>query len=281
VRLLSGLLASLVLASPAQLAPVERAESYLAARQQSDAAFAEPEGNSDVTLTAWSVLGLRAAGRMPASLERDGVSPTGYLAGTPIRSVSDLALRIVALDALGGDTSGLADRLAGERRADGRIGPLVNSTVWAVIALRAVERPVPRATIGYLLRQQHRNGGWPWARRGAPDSNDTAAAIQALRAAGVGGKPVRRGLAYLRRAQNRDGGFALTPGRSSDAQSTAWAIQAFVAAGARPPGKAVRYLLALQQPAGSFRYSRTRAITPAWVTASVLPALARKPFPLR
>jgi prenyltransferase beta subunit len=281
LRLLAALLASLVLASPAQLAPVERAESYLSARQQADGGFAEPEGSSDVTLTAWAVLGLRAAGRTSASLEQAGASPTEYLAGKPIRSVSDLALRIVALDALGSDTSGLADRLARHRRADGRIGPLVNSTVWAVIALRAVERPVSRASTRYLLRQQHRSGGWPWAPGGAPDSNDTAAAIQALRAAGVGGKPVRRGLAYLRRAQNRDGGFALTPGRASDAQSTAWAIQAFVAAGARPPAGALRYLLGLQQPAGSFRYSRTRAITPAWVTASVIPALARKSFPLR
>jgi Prenyltransferase and squalene oxidase repeat len=281
LRLLAALFAWLALATPAQLAPAERAESYLAARQLADGGFAEPGGSSDVTLTAWAVLGLRAAGRSPASLEQGGVSPTRYLADGPIRSVSDLALRIVALDALGGDTAGLADRLSAQRRADGRIGPLVNSTVWAVIALRAVERPVPRATSRYLLRQQHRNGGWPWAPRGAPDSNDTAAAIQALRAAGVGGEPVRRGLSYLRRAQNRDGGFALTPGRPSDAQSTAWAIQAFVAAGAPPPAKSLRYLLGLQRPAGSLRYSRTRAITPAWVTASVLPALARRPFPLR
>jgi hypothetical protein len=198
-----------------------------------------------------------------------------------VRTTNDLALRILALDALEEDVSALAEQLTHQRRADGRIGPLVNSTIWGVIALRAADRPAPAATVRYLLRRQHRSGGWAWAPRGAPDSNDTAAAIQALRAAGVRGAPIRRGLAYLRRLQNRDGGFALTPGRTSDAQSTAWAIQAFLAAGGRAPVGASRYLLSLKQPRGSFRYSRRQAITPVWVTATVLPALARKPYPLR
>jgi prenyltransferase beta subunit len=150
-----------------------------------------------------------------------------------------------------------------------------------VIALRAAGRRAPAASVHYLLRRQHPSGGWSWAPGGAPDSNDTAAAIQAIRAANVRGRPVRRGIAYLRRLQNRDGGFPLTTGRASDAQSTAWAVQAFVAAGARPPVTAFRYLISLKQPGGSFRYSRRHAITPAWVTAQVLPALARTPFPLR
>jgi hypothetical protein len=114
-----------------------------------------------------------------------------------------------------------------------------------------------------------------------PDSNDTAAAIQALRAAGIHGVPIVRGLAYLRRLQNDDGGFSLIAGRSSDAQSTAWAVQAFLAAGVRPPVSATRYLAGLRQPDGSFRYSPRRPITPVWVTAAVLPSLASKPFPLR
>jgi hypothetical protein len=105
--------------------------------------------------------------------------------------------------------------------------------------------------------------------------------IQALRSQGVRGRPIARGLAYLRRLENRDGGFALTAGRSSDVQSTSWAVQAFVAAGAKPPAKAFRYLAALRRPDGSYRYSRAYAVTPVWVTSQVLPALARRAFPLR
>jgi hypothetical protein len=280
VRLLAVLVASLVVAGPAELAPVELGAEYLASRQQADGGFAEPGGSSDPTLTAWAVLGLKAAGRSAGALRRGGASPAEYLADRPTRTATDVSLRILALDALGVDVSRLAERLVEETSRDGRIGPLVNSTAWGVIALRAAERRAPQASVRYLLRAQHRSGGWAWSPGGTPDSNDTAAAIQALRSAGVRGAAVRRGLAYLRRAQNRDGGFALTPGRSSDAQSTAWAIQAFVAAGVPPPAKAFRYLVSLRQPGGSFRYARARATTPVWVTASVLPALARKAFPL-
>ena len=115
----------------------------------------------------------------------------------------------------------------------------------------------------------------------APDSNDTAVAVQALRAAGVRGKPISRALAYLRKLQAPSGGFRLTAGREADAQSTAFAIQAFVAAGTKPSSKALTFLSRLRRPDGSFRYSRSYATTPVWVTAQVLPALLKKPFPLR
>ena len=95
------------------------------------------------------------------------------------------------------------------------------------------------------------------------------------------GRPIRRALAFLLRYRNRDGGFELTQGRGSDAQSTAWAVQAFVAAGRPPPRGALTYLRRLQRPDGSFRYSGRYVTTPVWVTAQVLPALARKAFPFR
>jgi hypothetical protein len=241
---------------------------YVSARQQADGGFAEPGGRSDPALTAWAVLGLKAAGRDP------GRSPVGYLRDAPIADTTDLALRIMALRALDTDVFELTARLHRQRRADGRIGTLVNSTAWGALA---VEHP-GRATIRYLLRMQHRSGGWSWTPRGAPDSNDTAAVIQALRKAGVRGRPIRRGLAYIRRLTAPNGGVRLTPGREPDAQSTAWAIQAYVAAGSRPPRAAFRFLASLRRADGSYRYSRRYAVTPTIVTAQVLPALARKPF---
>jgi Prenyltransferase and squalene oxidase repeat len=241
---------------------------YVASRQQPDGGFAEPGGRSDPALTAWAVLGLHAGGRHPAR------SPVAYLRDAPAEDTTDLALRIMALRALGADVTELTARLERGRRPDGRIGSLVNSTAWGALAL---ERP-GRATIRYLLRAQHRSGGWSWLPRGAPDSNDTAAVIQALRSGGVRGRPIRRGLAYLRRLTAPSGGVRLTLGREPDAQSTAWAIQAHVAAGSRPPRAAFRFLATLRRPDGSYRYSRRYAVTPAIVTAQVLPALARKPF---
>lgn len=266
---LVALLAAVVVVSAPAATPVD----YLLSRQQPDGGFAEPGGRSDPTLTAWAVLGLDASGRAPGSA-------AGYLHGKPYPQATDLALRILALGALGDDTSAPVARLEGLRRADGRIGPLVNSTIWGVLALRAAARPAG-TSVRYILRQQRPSGGWSWSPRGAADTNDTAAAVQALRAAGVpaGSRPIRRALAYLRRLQGADGGWPLVPRRGSDAQSTAWAIQAFVAAGRDPGRAAFRYLARLRRADGSYRYSRRYAITPVWVTSQVAMALARDPLP--
>ena len=190
-------------------------------------------------------------------------------------SETDLALRVVALAALGEVPDDLVARLRAYRP-----GVLVNATIWTVIALRAAGQAPSAALVEDLRATQSKTGGWSWSRGGAPDSNDTAAAIQALRAAGVGGAPVRRALAALHTFQNRDGGFALTKGRESDAQSTAWAIQAQLAAGLPPGQAAFRYLARLRREDGSYRYSVRYATTPVWVTAQVLSALAGRWFPL-
>ncbi len=268
VKIAVAAVALAVAASPA---------AFVASHQQADGGFAEPgQKSSDANLTAWAVLGLRSAGVTP------GRSPVDYLTSAPASTANDLALRILALRALGLDTVTLVDRLEGMRGSNGRIGTLVNSTIWGVLALRAAGRPAG-TSVRYLRNAQRSSGGWSWYPRGAPDSNDTAAAIQALRAAGLrpGAREITRGLAYLRRIQRPDGGFALVPGRSSDAQSTAWAIQAFVAAKKEPGRQAFRYLASLRRADGSYRYSKRYAVTPVWVTSQVLPALAREPFPLR
>lgn len=243
---------------------------YVASRQQADGGFAEPGARSDSALTAWAVLGLKAAGRPP-----DGAAV--YLRDAPVADTTDLALRVMALRAVGESPEPFLTRLRRQRRSDGRIGSLVNSTIWGVLALPRGERRAVR----YLLGRQRRSGGWSWAPNGAPDSNDTAAAVQALRWSGVRGRPIRRGLSFIRNHTAPNGGVRLVAGREPDAQSTAWAVQAYLAAGVKPPAAAFRFLALLRRPDGSYRYSRRYAVTPAIVTAQVLPALSRKPFPLR
>ena len=276
---LAGVVPGHALASAGQ-----SAASYLAARQTAGGGFAEPGRAADPGLTAWVVLALEASGGNPAALTRNGNSPADYLAGKPYPTATDLELRILALDALGrsADASRLGETLTGLRTPSGRIGTGVNSTIWGVIALRAVGRSAGGTTVAYLLRSQTSGGGWSWARGVAADSNDTAAAIQALVAAGVArnASSITRGLGYLRRLQNPDGGFELSAGRGSDAQSTAWAIQAFLAAGKKPGNTAFAYLARLRRQDGSYRYSARYGVTPTWVTAQVLPAVSRRVFPL-
>jgi Squalene-hopene cyclase C-terminal domain/Prenyltransferase and squalene oxidase repeat len=254
--------------------------SYLRSHQQPDGGFAEAGGKSSPELTAWTSLGLAATGHPPSGA-------SAYLSRQPTKDATDLALRILALEALGADTERLVIRFENSYNdlSTGRIGDLVNSTIWGILALRAYERrsghpKIRKTNVQYLIRQQRPSGGWSWYPRGAPDSNDTAAAIQALRSVGVKGRPIRRGLAYLRTLERKDGGFALVTGRPSDSQSTAWAIQAFIAAGKKPPAAAFRFLGRMRRADGSYRYSTRYAVTPVWVTAQVLPALARKSFPL-
>jgi len=278
ISLFLALIAALMLAGACSAATsLGRGASYLLARQQSDGGFAEPSASSSAGLTAWAVLGLAASGRAPAHAQ----AAADYMTQASAPQTTDLELHLLAAAALGQDTSRLADAIQHQRRPDGRIGPALNSTYWGVVALRAAGRKPGKATVRYLLRAQRKNGGWSWSLRAAPDAGDTAAAIQALRAAGTSARsaPIKRAVRFLRRCQNRDGGFGVAPGSASDTQSTAWAIQALLAARSEPGKGAFRYLKKLQRRDGSFRYSARYVTTPAWVTAQVLCALARKPFP--
>jgi len=253
MKLVAALAAAVALSTPT---------SYLQSQQQADGGWGSPQ------MTAWAALGLRAAGA-------DTGGALDYLVAHESEATKPTEIALVALAeaALGHDPESLVARFAARPTA-------VNTAIWQILALRQSGRAVPAVLSSYLRASQARSGGFTWVRGTAPDSNDTAAAVQALRAAGVTGTPIGRALAYLRRLQARSGGFRLVAGREADAQSTALAIQAFVAAGAKPPGGAFAFLSKLRRPDGSFRYSRAYATTPVWVTAQVLPALVRKPFPL-
>ena len=254
MKLLATLAAATALATPA---------GYVQSQQRDDGGFGDPP------VTAWATLGLVAAGK-------DTGGAAAYLAKQQPASETDAALFALARAAAGDRPADLLPRLRAHRP-----GKLVNATIWTMIALRQAGEPVPRAHVTALLRAQRPSGGWSWHAAAAADTNDTAAAIQALRAAGVSGRPIDRAVTFLRRHQNRDGGFEVLAGRGSDTQSTAWAVQGLLAAGRKPGTAAYRFLARMRRADGSYRYNARYVTTPLWVTAQVLPALARKPFPLR
>ena len=254
MRLLALAAAAVALATPA---------GYVQGQQREDGGF------GDAQITAWATLGLVAVGA-----ETGGAA--AYLARQQPQTATDVALVAMARAAAGDRPDDLLPRLRAHRP-----GRLVNATIWTILALRQAGEPAPPVLVRALRSAQRRNGGWSWHASGAPDTNDTAAAIQALRAAGVRGRWIDRGVAFLRRHQNRDGGFEVLAGRGSDTQSTAWAIQGLLAAGRQPGNAAYRYLARMRRADGSYRYNARYVTTPLWVTAQVLPALARKPFPLR
>jgi len=250
--------------------------SFVQGRAQPDGGYAEPGGSSTVGLTATAVLALSAAGANAPAAAR------AYLtAHETALTPTEVELATMAEAVTGGASPTLLASLRALARPSGAIGPALNSTIWGILALRQAGQPVAPATVSYLERSQTRSGGFGWAAGIAPDNDDTAAAVEALAAVGVRGTIVARALAYLRARETKDGGFELQHGAGSNVQSTAWSIQAFLAAGAKPPAAAFGYLARMTRPDGSLRYSARYATTPLWVSAQALPALARKPFPLR
>ena len=269
LKLVASLLALVALGGAAPPSAV----SYLEQQQTPDGGFAERGATPDAASTAWGALALVAGG---GSTDARGRALTFLRAHEgEIRSDGDAALQLLARVALGDRPDALLARVGAYRP-----GSLVNATAWTVLALREAGKPLSPGLVSELRTRQQRSGGWSWTRGGAPDSNDTASVVEALRAAGVSGRPIVRGLGYLGRCRNADGGYGLLPGRASDAQSTAWVIQATIASGHKPAPAALRFLAGLRRPDGSYRYSRLYATTPVWVTSQVVPALARKPFPL-
>jgi prenyltransferase beta subunit len=301
IALAVALAASLAVAPPAGAATsASRGVAYLERAQNRDGGFGGAPGQGSSQLhTGWASLGLAAAGRNPRDVRRGGRSAIDYMRARAgeLNDPGELERTILALRAAGLSPRRFAGRdlvaqLLERRREDGSIAGQVNWTAFGILALRAAgERagsPRVRAAARWLEAAQADDGGFGFAPRSASDVDDTGAVLQALAAAGRGGSPAaRRAVAYLRRQQNPDGGFGQAAGRQSNAQSTAWAIQGLVALG-RDPARMRRgsrdpiaFLRSLQARNGSFRYSRTSAQTPVWVTAQALAAIARKAFPLR
>jgi energy-coupling factor transport system substrate-specific component len=297
-----GSLEATARASGPRVASVSAEISFLAHAQNSDGGFGGAPGQRSSELySAWTAIGLAAAGRDPLTLTRDGHSVLDVLRGqaSTLEGAGDDERTILALHACGLPASdfpgtSLVAGLLRERSSDGSFEHLVNITAFAIFALRVAgslaDNRVVNAAGRWLVAQQNPDGGFGFARRGGgEDVDDTAAAMQGiLDASGQRGSVVvARAVAYLRRAQNPDGGFPQQAGGESNAQSTAWAVQglsaarvnvsAFKHAGSRSP---LGYIESLVAPDGSVRYSRTSTQTPVWVTAQALAALAGKPFPI-
>jgi Prenyltransferase and squalene oxidase repeat len=284
-------LALTLLLTTAAAAEAATAVDYLRSRQTASGGFSEAGSSTpSAVVTEWTMMGLRAAGVAPGAVHRGGgKTAIAFLASRSggWSNAYNLERGILAVVAARYNPKVFAGRnlvaaLRAKIGSHGGIGPAANSTYWGVLALRAAGSPVPARTLSYIRSRRHRNGGYAWSKSAAPDSNDTAAAVLALHAAGVGcgDVAIRRGLAYIRSAQGASHGYALLPGSSADSQSTSWAIQARHACGLRN-ARARAWLLARRLPSGAYNYQPGSTVTPAFVTAQVLPAVHGRWYPVR
>jgi energy-coupling factor transport system substrate-specific component len=285
----------------AQAASLSPELSFLTSAQNANGGFGSAKGQASSELyTAWTAMGLAAAGRNPASVSHDGHSVLDALRAevSTLSGLGDAERTILAAATCGASSYSFAGRdlvaeVLSARDSDNSFEHLVNLTSFAIFALRAVGHsagyPAIRDAAGWIEQQQNSDGGFSFGEHGSPsDVDDTGAALQALAAAGARNAHILGAAAdYLIRSQNLDGGFPQQYGSESNAQSTAWAIQGLIAAGQHPSTVRRRgsrtptgYLESLLAPGGSIRYSRTGAQAPVWVTAQALIALAGKTFPV-
>ena len=269
----------LALAAPAQ-ASVSAAGAYLAGSLDRNGCAREPGGTPTVNLSSWVAFGLVAAGRSAS-----GPAACIEKHARALKALTDVEVATLALVAAGRNPRNAGGRdfvqtIQSSLRG-GRIGTLVATNQFGILALKGAGAPIPTSAKRTLLADQNTDGSWPVAVGGDGDSNLTATGIQAALAAGIGRNDpvVTRALAALKRFKSR-GGYALSAGTPPDAQSSGWVLSGLASAD-RADSSAQSYLAGLQAGNGSFAYQRGVAITPVWVTAQATMGLAGRSFPLR
>jgi prenyltransferase beta subunit len=313
--LLIACMAVPALAAPEDEANATRLDStvrFLESAQNSDGGFttngdAGEASNPDVT--AWVSIALAAAGINPQNQSQpDGASAYSYLSehSRELSETTNFERVLMVVDAAGTspqDFGGvnLVQAILNRRLPDGGFAheegsatPGVNDTIFAIIALSPIREPGLQEAISGAVEwlendQSSSDGSWPLT-PGAPGNVDiTAAAIEALNAAGVhNSKAQREAFKYLHGAQDPDGGFyeyATNP--ESDSASTSWTVQAIWSAGENPEtwkqessGKEpLDYLESLQRANGSIQWKAGSDGEPVWMTAYAAPAFAGQPLP--
>ena len=119
--------------------------------------------------------------------------------------------------------------------------------VWrqslALLAQHTVDVEPSKAAVDWLTGQQCADGSFAPYRAdtaeacGAKtmvDTNQTAAAVQALAALGGHDDVTKKAVGWLKSVQNKDGGWGYTAGGASDTNSTSVVVGALAAAGDRP-----------------------------------------------
>ena len=278
-------------------AEIQKALNYLRTLQNDDGGFGNPGKESAVSNTEWTVMAIAAAGEDPHKWKKNGQTPIDYLQknANDLAGSTDYERMILALVAVGEnprDFTGkdfVAELKEKYLKENGQFSDFTYTTLWGILALSSAGEDVS-ASADWLKNQQNDDGGFAWVPGEKSDCDDTAAAIEALIAAGENPDSVviKDALEYLKTGQNTDGGFKYFGSSPSNAASDAWIIQAIVACGQNPKGKEwatngknpVDHLLSLQQSDGYFNYTTYIKSNPGYMTVCAVMALLGKPHPI-
>ncbi len=317
VALLIACMAVPALAAPEGEANATRLDStvrFLESAQNSDGGFTangDAGEASNPEVTAWVSIALAAAGINPQNQSQsDGASAYTYLSEHTgeLSETTNFERVLMVIDAAGTspqDFGGvnLVQAILNRKLPNGGFAhdqgdgtPGVNDTIFAIIALSPIREPAVQEAISgaveWLERDQNSSdGSWPLTQGAEGNIDITAAAIEALNAAGVhNSEAQRKAFEYLRGAQDPDGGFPESVAGAkpeSDSASTSWVVQAIWSAGENPEtwkqkssGKEpLDYLESLQRANGSIQWKVGSDEEPVWMTAYAAPAFAGWPLP--
>jgi iron complex transport system substrate-binding protein len=308
VMLSLSMLLSTALATPDQQqypltqndARIQQALGYLRTLQNTDGGFSNPGEASSLSNTQWVIMALVAAGEDPHEWMRmkNGLSPIDYLSTNAknLTGSTDYERMIIALVAAGEDPRDFAGRdfvaelKETHLKENGQFSDFTYTTIWGILALSSVEEDVS-TSVTWLKRQQNEDGGFAWVSGEKSDYDDTAAAIEALIAAGErpDSRVIQDALEFLKAGQNEDGGFRYFGSSPSNAASDAWVIQALVVCGQDPRDEdwtvngtnPLDHLLSLQQSDGSFYYTSYTNSNPGYMTVCALMALLGQQHPVK
>jgi iron complex transport system substrate-binding protein len=277
---------------------VSNALAYLASCLQADGGFAEDGKTSSASLSTWAILAIVSAGGDPDQWSAGGASAGDYLRTLgdetlAIDGTSETAKLIITAVAAGDDPRNFGGHdfvsfLQKKQREDGRYGEHIYTTSWAIMALSAVGEDTSKA-VAWLKKQPNDDGGFSWAVGAESDCDDTGSAIQALIAGGTSrdAPVIRNAIAFLKKQQKDDGGFNYGGTSATNSASDSWVIQALVAAGEDPltwttaTGRTpVSHLLSFQTGEGYFKWTSVLADAPGKMTATAIPALTGRTFPI-
>jgi len=267
------------------------AATWLRAQQNDDGGFpSAPGGDSSVGMTSRAMIGLAAAEVNPLDVRKASISPYGYLVErkNQLNDAGDIALAILALKTVGSDPRNFEDRdlVSALRKKSGKnysYGNKVNLAAYAAIAFKSVgANDFRERIVGWLRKAENtKKGGWGISDRASPDPDSTGTVLQAY----TGEKSVSRAMKFLKSVQKENGGFANSG--SVNSQSTGLVVMGSIASGKgagyphRYGPSGYDYLVERQQDDGSIWYGKESDLTRVWVTADVLPALAKESLPVK
>lgn len=232
------------------------------------------------SVTEWIAIGLAAAGQDTSALTDAVVNYDPKL--TDDYAMSEIARHILALEALGQDTSVYVTRLG---KADDDAA-FVNDNIFAGLALLASGVPADdddvQAAITVAKQAINTDGGISYAiSETVSDVDTTAYFVQLLTAAGAEGKVRDNAIQYLKDQQNLDGGWGYSDHGLSNSSSTAVAVQALTETVRTNHRSGYNFLVSVQKPNGRFVYDVNGSYSYETLnTAYALMALAHQSLPV-